>query len=177
MFLKVRRSKRSFSPFDQLFNVFSKTNSIVQNLMGAQDGAVMKNDYQLNDNYYTTNTLYNNRKPTTDTNVYNYNDWSTTDFSPDKFNDNTLHQQVSNGGIRANGDSPGDIFRVGQQMESPQQRFVKDFLADDIKIAIDSNLPKEYNRDSPEVRQFYQQLIAVIGKSFENQVRELLNNS
>lgn len=92
----------------------------------------------------------------------------------DQMNTDGMPQQVLNTENHANGYGKSrDDFGVGQQAISPQQRFVAEFLGDDIKIAINSYLPMPYTSDSPEVRQFYQQLIAIIGTAFKNQVREI----
>lgn len=48
--------------------------------------------------------------------------------------------------------------------------YITDFLVNEIKITISSNLPPPYTMNSPEVIQYYQQLTAVIGIIFQNQV-------
>lgn len=88
-------------------------------------------------------------------------------------NVNRMQQQILNTGTVANGHGLSrDDFGVDQQTISSQQRFVMEYLGEDIKNAINLNLPMSYSRDSPEFRQFYQQLIAIIATGFKKQVRE-----
>lgn len=85
-------------------------------------------------------------------------------------------QQQLQYGSRNNGyellQNNNGVTQLNPTTANLSQEYIVDFLGNEIKTAISSSLPAPYTMDSPEVQQYYQQLISVLGIAFQNQVIE-----
>lgn len=59
------------------------------------------------------------------------------------------------------------------QLAESTQGFVPKLLANEIKNAVNLNLPEPYTYESPDVQKYIQQLIATVGVIYRNQVKNV----
>ncbi|XP_060842368.1 transcription factor mef2A-like isoform X2 [Rhopalosiphum padi] len=157
-----RRAKRDLNPFDVLYNL----PGALVNKYSDQSTALQKTK-NANLPYYnqpTTAALFTGQQPTVD---YSVSQPAT---------ENMLGQQQMYYGSRTDRNYYGSQYdNIGIVSQSANtQNYVLNSLADAITSAVRSNVPDPYSIDSPEVKEYIQQVIVTIEIVFKNQIDNIL---